>query len=611
MNRLKEWTKREIRILEPIERLSMREWMPKYRIMPKESVKPGNWDSSLTPYLDGLMDLLTLHTTEEFILKKSAQIAGSELGYSYIMWANDQCPGDSLIVLADQDTAEWTCKDRFEKGYKASPKLRKLFKSATMNTVKAQGQTNYFSWATSINKLASKPIKILHLDETSKYKVNKIETKPVYNAIERTEAYVDSKIIMTSTPNVPGSEIDIYYKTAHVRYLYYIPCPHCNHYQILRWTRQKYLDLEGNEKMTGYVVWEGGRNATPVQVSEAGYVCGECGVIISTKEKNEAVSKGIWHTNDEYQGTPTKIAAHINRLYSLFPGGKFQSIVEEFIRKKKDGTVDAMKGFVNNVLAEEFQEVVEVPQKVNIVSRVSKSLNELTVPSDSIAVTCGVDNQKDHKYYAVVAFNKEFKGSLIEYGKLLNWHEVESLADRKYSLSDDKVCKTWRIAVDSGGTFIDGKSMTHEVYNFVRHKDRFFAIKGKDMDNSVIIQRKVLEENIVLYRVNTQALLDQFYWMLSKDEFTFHAQTDKELMNHVLNFHKIKDDSGRFKWEQKGGRVDYVHCIIYAIAAAHPQWENGIAELRRLPFLQSTNGVKKKKVQQNRNHRTINPAFQR
>lgn len=579
--------------------------------MPKESVKPGNWDRSLTPYLDGLMDLLTLHTTEEFILKKSAQIAGSELGYSYIMYANDQCPGDSLIVLADQDTAEWTCKDRFEKGYKASPKLSKLFRSSTMNSIKAQGQTIYFAWATSINKLASKPIKNLHLDETSKYKVNKIETKPVYNALERTEAYIDSKVIMTSTPNVPGSEIDIYFKTAHVRYYYYIPCPHCGFYQILRWTQQKYIDLNGEERMTGYVIWEGGRNATPVQVANAGYACGECGAIINTEEKNEAVANGIWHTNDQYDGIPTKIAAHINRLYSLFPGGKFQSLVEEFIRKKKDGTVDAMKGFVNNVLAEEFEEIVEVPQKVNIVSRVSKTQDALTVPSDSIAVTCGVDNQKDSKYYAVVAFNKDFKGSLVEYGKLSDWNEVEALADKRYYINDEKTCKIWKFAVDSGGTTLDGKSMTHDVYNFVRHQDRFFAIKGKDMDSSVIIQRKVLEQNIVLYRLNTQALLDQFYWMLSKDDFSFHSQTDKEFMNHVLNFHKIKDDSGRFLWIQKGGRVDYVHCICYAIAAAHPQWDNGIAELKRLPFLQSNTPVKKKKFQRNNNNRTINPAFQR
>ena len=123
---IKNWTKREINILEPIERLDMKSWMRKYRVMPKESVKPGLWDSTLTPFLDGLMDIITDPTTEEFVLKKPAQIGGSELAHSFIMWASDQQPGDSLIVMADQDTAEYVCKDRFEKGYRASDKLSKI-----------------------------------------------------------------------------------------------------------------------------------------------------------------------------------------------------------------------------------------------------------------------------------------------------------------------------------------------------------------------------------------------------------------------------------------------------------------------------------------------------
>jgi len=180
----------------------------------------------------------------------------------------------------------------------------------------------------------------------------------------------------------------------------------------------------------------------------------------------------------------------------------------------------------------------------------------------------------------------------------------------KYTIGD-KVAKIWKIAIDSGGTLLDGKSMTHEVYNFVRNRERCFAIKGKDMDNSIIVQKKTLEENITLYRVNTQALLDQFYYMLSKNEVTFHADTDKNFMNHILNFQKIKDNSGRFIWQQKGGRVDYVHCICYAIAAIHPQWDNGIVELRRLPLMQNVNVQRKQKPQQVSSRRTINPAFAR
>jgi len=364
---VKTWTKREINILEPIERLPMKEWMKKHRVMPRGSVKPGLWDSRLTPYLDGLMDLLTKPETEEFIFKKSAQIAGSELAHSFLMYANDQAPGDSMVVLADQDTAEHVCKDRFEKSYRASPKLSKLFRSSTMHTIKASGQMVYFAWATSINKLASKPIKYLILDENSKYKTNRLETKPTYNAIERTETYIDKKIIMPSTPNVPGSEIDLFYNTAHARYLYYVPCPHCGHFQILRWTQQEYLDMEGSKKMSGFIAWEGRTKAKPGDIARAGYACGECGVLWTTKEKNIAVSKGIWHTNDDHEN-PSKIGVHINRLYSLFPGGRFSALVEEFIRKKKDGTMDAWQGFVNNVLADEFLEVVEKPQSVNVLA---------------------------------------------------------------------------------------------------------------------------------------------------------------------------------------------------------------------------------------------------
>lgn len=580
--------------------------MPIHRILPKYSSKPGVWDSELVPFLDGLMDILTDPNTEEFIFKKPAQIGGSELVHSFLMWANDQSPGDALVVMADQGTSEYVCKDRFEQSYLASPKLSKLFKSSTLHSIKAIGQTIYFAWATSVNKLASKPIKYLVLDEVSKYRTNNLETKPVYNAIERTETYLDKKIMMISTPNVPGSEIDIFYNTAHVRYNHYIPCPHCGHYQVLRWTQKEYLDMKGGKKLSGQVHWEGGQNATPAQVAQAGYLCGECGVIWTTAEKNKAVREGVWHTNDKYDGTPSKIGAHINRLYSRFPGGRFSALVEEFIRKKKDGTVDAWKGFVNNVLAEEFLEIVDKPQSVNIIALKTKRKPQ-ELPEDTIAVTCGVDNQKDHKYFVTLAFNKEFRATVVDYGILDDWEEVEKLEEITYNI-EYKTAKIWKIAVDSGGTTIDGKSMTHETYKFVRDKERFYAIKGRDMDNSIIIQKKVLEQNITLYRVNTQALLDQFYWMLSKNEITFHADTGKDFITHILNFQKVKDSSGNFIWQRKGGRVDYVHCICYAIAAAHPQWDNGIVELRRLPLVQNVNRVKVQR-ERKRTGRIINPKF--
>lgn len=608
---MKTWTKREINVLEPIERLDMPSWMEKHRVMPKGSVKPGLWDMELTPYLKGLMELITRPETEEFVFKKPAQIAGSELAHSFLMYASDQQPGDSLVVLADQDTAEHVCKDRFEKSYKASAKLSKLYRGSTMHTIKTEGSTIYFAWATSINKLASKPIKYLVLDENSKYKTNNLETKPTYNAIERTETHVDSKVIMPSTPNVPGSEIDIFFRTAHQRFHYYVPCPHCGFYQVLRWTQCEYFDLNGEKRLSGQVYWQGGTNASPQQVNAAGYACGECGTIWTTAEKNNAVSKGIWHTNDKYEGTPTKLAAHINRIYSLFPGGRFHSLVEEFIRKKKDGTIDAWKGFINNTLAEEFEEVVEKPQKMNIFSKVSSNKASI-VPSDTIALTCGVDNQKDFKYYVILAFNKDFKASLVEYGRKDDFNAIEALGEELFQLDNgNRYCKVWRGAVDSGGTSIDGKNMTHEVYSFVRNSKKFFAIKGRDMDNAVIVQKKKLEDNNILYRVNTQALIDQLYWMLGKEEFTFHAETDKEFMNHLLNMQKIRDNSGNFVWKQKGGRVDYVHCICYALAAAHPQWDNGITELKRLPFLQNINVTKVKKAPQKRLNRTVNPNFGR
>ena len=85
----------------------------------------------------------------------------------------------------------------------------------------------------STSSLASRPIRVLLLDEVDRFEVSANEGDVVSLAVKRTTTFWNNKIIMVSTPTIKGlSRIEQEYNLSDKR-KFYVPCPECKELQVL------------------------------------------------------------------------------------------------------------------------------------------------------------------------------------------------------------------------------------------------------------------------------------------------------------------------------------------------------------------------------------------
>ncbi|HDM78907.1 MAG TPA: hypothetical protein ENG51_20975, partial [Deltaproteobacteria bacterium] len=339
---------RELRLWSPPERLTIAEWTERYRVLTKPpSEEPGPVRLIRTPYLRPIMNACQDPRVERIVLCKSAQIAGTEAMLSVLGYYADQEPCSIMIVMSDEDTATYISRERVQKMFQASKKLSQIFVQdlASKTEIRlANGSYIALAWASSVAKLASRPVRILILDEVDKpgYYVKTKEGDPISLAIQRTETFYNRKILMLSTPTTEDGNIWSELKSCDVVFDWHVPCPYCGQFQPLRWNREEAYDFQNGEYLgddgkmhrLGQVVWEGGKEATEDQIEAAGYECGECGAVWNTTEKNVAVERGKMVPRKPISGIPQRVGFHINRLYSLLGNsGSIPKLVRDWLSR--------------------------------------------------------------------------------------------------------------------------------------------------------------------------------------------------------------------------------------------------------------------------------------
>ena len=98
--------------------------------------------------------------------------------------------------------------------------------------------------ANSVVQLASRSIRILLIDEVDRMKPTS-EGDACKLAEKRTTTHFNRKIIYGSTPTHEGaSRIDELFRASDQRY-YFVPCPICEHYQVLEWSHIEWESKDG------------------------------------------------------------------------------------------------------------------------------------------------------------------------------------------------------------------------------------------------------------------------------------------------------------------------------------------------------------------------------
>ena len=455
----------------PPERLLVSEWADKFRVISDANAMPGPWRTANAPYQKEPMDCIGDKVTRRVSLMWSGQVGKTECINNGIGYSIAQDPKSVMMMHPTQSDLKTWSETKLEpllndtpciKDVIAKPRGRDGVNNALMKSY--PGGFLMFSWSGSTNTMRGRSAPIINCDEIDGYTITK-EGDAVQLLWQRAATFGDRrKLIETSTPTIKGfSRIEKAFLAGDQRY-YYVPCPHCDNKQRLKWGQVKWdKDEEGNHLP-----------------ETAHYVCEHCGCIIEDKHKPAMLRDGEWIASRPFRG---HASFHLNELYS--PWRKFSDIVQSFLDKKAAGDEQS---FINLSLAETYEEKGEQIDDTGLLKR--REHYAAQVPMGGVYLTAGVDTQVDRLECEVVAWGVGEESWSIAYAVIYGdpdrkgtWDALDDFLDQRFKHESGVELSISATAIDSGGL------NTQSVYNYCkkRRASRRFAIKGKGGEGIPIV----------------------------------------------------------------------------------------------------------------------------
>ena len=559
MQQLKPIWKQLSSLWSPPPDLKVDEWSDRYRKLSSESsAEAGQWRTDRVPFQREVMQVINDPSVEEIIFIKSAQVGATEILLNTIGYYIDQEPSTILCIQPSLSMAKTFSKDRLAPMLRDTPKLRGKIADPrsrdsenTIDHKKFAGGSLTLTGANSASGLRSRPIRILLFDEVDSYPADvQGEGDVISLGRKRTTTFWNRKIILTSTPTIKGlSRIERAYEESDKR-VYKVPCPECNQKQELKWQQITWLE---NKPET------------------ASLSCKHCGAIIPESKKQWMLLNGEWAAQAESK----KVGFHISELYSPFR--TWVELVQDFLEAKK--SPELLQTFINTTLGETWEEQGEEIEAEGLMSK-CEQYNHEAVPQDVLAITTGVDTQKDRLEVQVIGWGDNTEAWVLEYKIIWGnpatkevWQELDEFLKTIYQKEDGKKLPIAATCIDSGGHHTD------MVYAFCRgnNQRRIFAIKGASQAGKPIASRPTFvgRRRTALYSIGTDTAKEFIHARLKDDKTNlihFPNTVDEEYFKQLTAEKRVaKFVRGKktLVWKQTRQRNESLDNFVYALAAIH------------------------------------------
>lgn len=567
----------------------MSQWADEFRrLSPESSAEPGRWRTSRAEYQRGIMDAVNEFGVETVVVMSSAQVGKTELVNNSVGYFISQDPSPILLLNPTLEMSEAWSKDRLAPMIRDTPALTDKIKDARSrdsgNTTLHKsfpGGHITMAGANSPASLASRPIRVVIADEVDRYPVSAgSEGDPVNLAIKRTTTFWNRKIVLVSTPTIKGaSRIEQAFEQSDQR-RYFVPCSHCQHEQVLRWSNVK---------------WDSG------EPEKAWYECEECWKPITNAHKAQMIRRGRWKATAPFKGSA---GFHLNELYS--PWRTFGDVAAAFCKAKDNP--QQLQTWVNTSLGETWEaEAGEQLGHEALMAR-AEPYQPLTIPAKGLLLTAGVDVQNDRLVIVVRAFGRGEESWLIYWQELWGdptteapWKQLDEILESTYTHESGAELKIDCCAIDSG-------FLTSEVYNYVRtrsHRFHAIATKGMSTEGKPIIGKptqqdvdykgKTIKHGVQLWPIGSDTAKHLIYGRLRQKEqgpgyYHFPIGTDQQYFLELTAEKLITKFNKGFpkrEWTKlPGRRNEALDCECYALASAvsvgmqSPRWDWSKLEAR-------------------------------
>ena len=490
------------------------------------------------PYQEDILRDTSDDDIELLVWMKSTRVGYTKLVNFSVAYdiAEDPCP-QIIFQPNDGKAGEWSKKE-------LKPLLRDMpYVGDRIIKTREENNLNYKAYpggfiesrgGKSANNYASATAKKIRYDEYDRFPDDiDGEGDPYELGKKRTESYWNGQVMIGSTPTIKfHSKTENMFNETDKRYRY-LPCPFCNHYQILEFKNiiipQEYRD--------GVKHWK---------TEEAKLKCLNCEKLIDHKHKKKMDIKGKWQQtkeffccdewqnpkeNENWNDNGEALCIHCNltaeynrngrkkRGYHIWAGYSFQpnttwiKIAETFVSAL--GSVEKMKSFVNTWLGETWEEKsvkLESSQLLDKVEDYDKA------PNDTKIIIMTVDTQNDRLEYLITAWCQGETSYNIKAGKIMGDPINKSVWDELFKISRTKIQKENGSEAIIYWTFIDmGGQRTDNVKTFVKKYSSlkiqgFTMLKGdskeqKENDSrpTALLKKSSVDDSVIMWVATTKA----------------------------------------------------------------------------------------------------------
>ena len=570
------------------------EWVEKHRSLPRGSAYEGPKRTALTPALRVIYEWFRDPWIREIVVIKSAQIGYTDLLVDLILWIACNDPAPTVLYFPDQITAKRIMALRIRPALTAlrlvRPRAHNRMQEVTSYECSlANGFNLVISWASSIAATGSVSYKYILCDEIDKpgYQAIGAEGGALGRIRERAETYSDRKIIMGSTPTVEGGLVNKEINRVEAIFDFCVPCHSCGMFQPLRWNG---------------VTWDGGHKATLAQSESAKYKCSGCGAAWTTEQKNAALTQGKAMARELIPTKLRRVGIQLNRIGSLFPGGRLDALVRDWISKQGDPL--ELQNFVNSTLGEVWKQVVKIEAAVDVLSARLETQQNYTVPAGAVCVIITIDTQQQGFWWRLRAWARDGTSWGMGYGFAVDWDDLEAIIYKRGYPQDQHYLPVWRVGIDSGGTKARNVSVsrTEEVYEwFRRNRNRgakIFICKGSSRDLGTDISLgKPLERlpsgkalpvghGLQVLEINTDRMKERFFYRLGlaqkhEDMGAYlEATADNRYASQITAEEKRLGKGGAVEWHKLRPDNHMLDCEALQMAMASGELYGGVAVLR-------------------------------
>ncbi len=564
---------------EPDPLINLPDWSDQYRIMPKGYPEPGPYRTSRTPYLREVMLCLSPSSPVRHVkIMKPTQIGATEVANNWVGMSMHRYPCHILFALPTIALAEKHSKKKLMKTIRETPVLKGLIKDGgkkSGNTIlfkEFPGGSINLVGANSEASFRSDSVKLVIRDDFDGYPSDVDGAgDPGDLAINRADAYYDSKILTMSTPKGGKETSRIYAEyTESDQRTYNVPCPHCNQKQT--------LEMGGKEAEYGIKFTYKGNT-----VGEIWYECKFCHGKIEEYHKTWMLEHGEWIAQNP--GHPDA-GFCLNGLYAPLGFISWRAIANEFLRARKNKA--RLKRWMNTRMGLPFDEDGSQPDWTLLKGR-AEPYKITEIPRQGLLLTCGVDTQDNRLAVLVLAWGRGEECWVVYWGEIYGdpsqpdvWAQLDNLVNMPFRHASGVDLRIVSVCVDSGGHH------TQDVYNYCRARGpRTVAIKsmstpakpilGRPTMQDVTYRGAVIKNGIQLWPVGADTAKGQIYGRLRlvqpgagmvhfpiglDDDFYIQLTAEKQVTRFNRQGYPI------LEWVKVGERNEALDCFVYATAAA-------------------------------------------